>query len=179
MSKINTFEIYKLNQLLFLEAGFVHLNTILSGAFAPLFGLTFIFVSIATYLVYCFMGAILNQYDNKFEDIFNVISSDSFPSAGKNFLVGFGLVISTIPIILFYNQEFIEYPYNSALCTIFSSLLGGLAYVLVNKNGKSIVAISFFTIISLPLVIVSLVIGGVFTLPVLFIFFYIRSQNAD
>jgi hypothetical protein len=179
MTNINTFGIFKLNQLLFLEAGFIHLNTILTGVFIPLFGLSFFFVSVATYLIFCFMASMMKQYEREYEDFFDVISSDSFPSAGKNVLAGFALAVITTPVLLFYNQEFIAYPYNSALCTVFSSILGGLAYALINKDSKSIVVISFFSLVSIPLVLASLVIGSVLTLPLLFIFLYRRIQHAE
>lgn len=175
MDDANTFGIYKRNQLLFLEAGFIHLNTIISGVFIPFYGLSFIFVSIATYFVYCFMAAMLSSQETKFEDFFNVISLDAFPSAIKNILVCVGLLMVTLPIVLFYNQNYISYPFNSAACTLTSSLLGGLAYVLANKKGNAAVAISFFTVVSIPLVFLSLIIGGVITLPLLFIFFYRRA----
>jgi len=176
---MNTFGIYKKNQLLFLEAGFIHLNSILSGLFVPFYGISFIFVSVATYFIYCFMGSIMNQFENEFEDFHNVISSSSFPSAGKNILVSIFLILITTPIILFYNQDYIHNPYNSAFCTLFSLLLGGAAFVLATRNTNSFVPIMSFTIISIPMVFISLIIGGVLSLPLSFIYFYRRVQSAD
>lgn len=172
---MKTLDIYKTNQLLFLEAGFVHLNTILSGVFIPLFGLSFLFVSIATYFVYCFMGSIMAQYENQFEDIYDVISSDRFPKAGKNIIVCLGLIVLTIPVLLLYSQNMLDYPFNSAVCTLLSTLLGGLAYILTNQNSNKFVTTLFYSIISIPLVCISLVAGGVLTLPLLFIFLDIRT----
>jgi hypothetical protein len=177
VSPLNTFNIYKINQLLFLEAGFVHLNTILSGVFIPMFGISFFFVSIATYFVYCFMGSIMAQYENKFEDIHDVISSDKFPSAGRNIIVCLSLIVLTIPVLLLYSQNLLDYPFNSTVCTLLSILLGGLAYVFTNQNSKKFVTILFYSIASIPLVFISLVAGGVLTLPLLFIFLDIRALN--
>lgn len=179
VSNVNTYSIFKINELLFLEAGFILLSTILTGVFVPFFGISFIFVSIATYFIYCFLSSMMSQYPDKFEDFPPVFSLDSFPKAKRNILACVGLAIVSVPVVLFYNQSFVAYPYNSTLCTIFSSLLGAGAYTLVNKDGKSFVMLSFFALISIPLVCVSLVIGSVLTLPLLYIFLYRKTQDTE
>jgi heme O synthase-like polyprenyltransferase len=117
------------------------------------------------------------QYEYKFEDIHDVISSDRFPKAGRNVIVCLGLIVLTIPVLLLYSQNLLAYPFNSAVCTLLSILLGGLAYVFTNQNSKKLVTILFYSIISIPLVFISLVVGGVLTLPLLFIFLDIRVLN--
>ena len=110
---MRTIDVYKLNQLLFLEAGFIHLNSLLFGVFIPLWGVTFLFVAVATYFVFCFMGTILAHQNMVFEDFVDVAGAEEFPSSGKNIIYVVGAMFSTIPIVIFYNLDLVVYPVNS------------------------------------------------------------------
>ena len=171
---MRTIDVYKLNQLLFLEAGFIHLNTLLSGVFIPIWGLTFFFVAIATYFVSCFMGAILSLPHKPHEDFVDVIKSEEFPSSGKNLIYSLGIMMIIIPIAIFYNMELAAYPINSTLCTLAALLVGCIAHILATRNGSRAVALIVFNILSIPLTLLSLIAGAVVTIPMLFIYLYRR-----
>ena len=172
---MRTVDVFKLNQLLFLEAGFIHLNSLLSGMFIPLWGITFLFVAVATYFVFCFMSTILAHQKKVFEDFVDVAKSDEFPSSGKNVIYTIGVMVSTIPIIIFYNLDLVVYPVNSTLCTLAASIVGCLAHILATRNGGRAVALLSFSLFSIPVTFFSLIAGAVVTLPLSFIYFYLRT----
>lgn len=172
---MRTIDVYKLNQLLFLEAGFIHLNSLLFGVFIPLWGITFLFVAVATYFVFCFMGTILTHQNKVFEDFVDVVGSDEFPSSGKNVIYAIGVMVSIIPIVIFYNLDLVVYPVNSTLCTLAASMVGCLAHILATRNGGRAVALLAFNLFSIPVTFFSLIVGAVVTLPLSFIYFYLRT----
>ena len=172
---MRTIDVFKLNQLLFLEAGFIHLNSLLSGMFIPLWGITFLFVAVATYFVFCFMGTILAHQNMVFEDFVDVAGAEEFPSSGKNIIYVVGAMFSTIPIVIFYNLDLVVYPVNSTLCTLAASTVGCLAYILATNNGVRAVALLAFSLFSIPITVFSLIAGAIVTLPWSFIYFYLRT----
>ncbi len=156
---MGTFEIFRRNQLLFLEAGFVHLNAILSGWFLPIWGATFIFVSVSTYFTLCFMSSVLSQEDYVFDDFVEVLRSSGFPSSGKNFLMGILSVIFTIPLIIFYNLDLQPYPLNSGICSSIACLIGAFVFLIGTANWKKTGAVLIFSLVGLPVTVVSLFLG--------------------
>ena len=123
----------------------------------------------------CFMGTILTHQNKVFEDFVDVVGSDEFPSSGKNVIYAIGVMVSIIPIVIFYNLDLVVYPVNSTLCTLAASMVGCLAHILATRNGGRAVALLAFNLFSIPVTFFSLIVGAVVTLPLSFIYFYLRT----
>lgn len=178
MSDRSSLESFRLHHLLYLGAGFIHLNTVLSGIFFPLWGLTFIFVAVATYFVLCFLATITENLDASYPDFVDVFEAKSFPGAKTNLLVCCAMTLICILLVILYNQDLLPYPWNSTLMTLVASLLGGLFFVVATKRSSLLVMTITFVGISLPLTFFpSLIFGAVVTLPLLFIFLFRRSLD--
>ena len=171
---MSTFEIFRKNQLLFLEAGFVHVNALVSGFFVPLWGATFLFVSVSTYFTLCFMSAIIEQPEDTFEDFINVIRSGGYPSAVKNAIAVLCSLLATVPILMYYNMDLLPYPVSSGICTVIASSIGAFAFLIATGNWQKLGSAISFCLLGLPVMCLSLFLGGVLSLPLLFIFLYKR-----
>ena len=176
MSDLSSLESFRAHHLLYLGAGFIHLNTILSGIFFPIWGSIFIFVAVATYFVLCFFATVTENLAGTYPDFAGVFAANSFPAAKTNVLACFAMTLLCLPLAILYNQDLLSYPWNSALMTLAASVVGGLFFVFATKRSRLLLMTVAFVTLSLPLTFFpSLIFGAVVTLPLLFIFLFRRS----
>jgi hypothetical protein len=167
---MRTFEIFKINQLLFIEAGIILSSLLILGVLKPFFGVVYPLISISIYLIYCFMDATLKKKEEEFEDFVQVFADIDFPTASRILLTSVVVISANSLVIIFYNQSLPNHFLCSYFCTLFSSLLGFFAYIFDNKKIRKFTSLFVFTIFSTPIALITLGVGAIAILPIFYIY---------
>lgn len=172
---MNTVNIFRSNQLLFLEAGILLASAVTLGIFLPLLGLLYPLIAVTIFLIYCFLASIIDNGCAELEDISDVFRLKSFPSSTRILISCLFIFVVGVLISFAYFIELQSFPEGSTVCTFASTFLGLMGFSTCRKNSKLFIPVLFFTMIMLPLTAISLFVGAVVSLPLAFIYFYQRA----
>lgn len=167
---MSNFEIFKQNQVLYIEYGFIYVTLICLMMFLPLEGITNVVSSVILFWLFIAMFVLLKNQNIKkeldFEDLFQ---DTNLPSKLKLFLTSIIIfILVLIEINIFNKLETVNWLFNfiQMLITILQSLL--IALFTMNKLHLFATAV-LYTALSSLITGITLFIGGIFLTPYLLI----------
>ena len=170
MNKMSHFEIYKKNQVLYIEYGFIYVTLLFFMMFLPFKGVTNLISSVILFWLFIAMIVLLiNQNINKELDFEDLFQDTNLPSKLKLFLTSIIIFISVLIEINIFNKfETVNWLFNfiQMLITILQSLL--IALFTMNKIHLFAPAV-IYTALSSLITCITLFIGGIFLTPYLLI----------
>ena len=167
---MSNFEIFKQNQVLYIEYGFIYVTLICLMIFLPLEGITNVVSSVILFWLFIAMFVLLKNQNIKkeldFEDLFQ---DTHLPSKLKLFLTSIIIfILVLIEINIFNKFEMVNWLFNfiQMLITILQSLL--IALFTINKIHLFATAVIYTALTSL-ITCITLLFGGIFFTPYLLI----------
>ena len=176
MNNLSHFEIFKQNQVLYIEYGFIYVTLLFFMIFLPFKGVTNLISSVILFWLFIAMNVLLsNKNINKELDYEDLFQDTNLPSKLKLFLTSiFIFILVLIEITIFNGFETANWLFNfiQMLITILQSLL--IALFTMNKIHLFATAFIYAALSSL-VTCITLFLGGIFFTPYLLIVLFKKN----
>jgi hypothetical protein len=175
---MSNFDIFKQNQVLYIEYGIIYVILICLMIVLPLAGLTHVISSvILLWLFTALLVLVMNQNIKKELDFGDLFQDKRLPSKLKLFLISIAvLVITSVEVILFKNQIMGNWLLSITL-TIITILQSLLISLFVLKKINLFLNAIFYCISSVLLIFLTIIFGGIFFSPFIFIILFKKGLN--